>query len=417
MTTRSLLEGTTMDRLLHYDTMKDNDKLTAMKFLNSAALYAHALSDQKLFPLIVFRMVQLTVNHGVCRESAFAMATYGMILCLSEDEIKLGYCFGKLSLSLLERFNAKEQHARVFAVVYQFINPFVEPQKACLIGLVRGYEDGMLMGETEWAMINCHCYVFLAFLCGSELESLAKTAKSYLQQMREFKLLWFSTVPVCQAIENLTTNTGDPTKIEGREMQEKDFLARTTPQNGTALQVFYVMQMWLAFYFGKYELAASSYEKLGSVIWRQRLRGASIVKKTFLSGLIAMALMRKEGKQKKWVCVAKRALSRMKVWAENSSWNFEHKLQLLVAEWAFFNGHIEKAAKAYDLSIHSASQHGFIHEQALACEKAAQFSAALGNYITAKEYLTKSHGLYIQWGAKRKAEHILDQLGIMNELG
>ena len=80
------------------------------------------------------------------------------------------------------------------------------------------------------------------------------------------------------------------------------------------------------------------------------------------------------------------------------------------AEVAYSSGEIENAAQTYDRAIFFAAKHGFIHEQALACERTALFSIGIGNNITAIEYLNRSHELYLQWGSQCKARDVLDQI-------
>ena len=100
----------------------------------------------------------------------------------------------------------------------------------------------------------------------------------------------------------------------------------------------------------------------------------------------------------------------MKTWAGNSSWNFDHKLHLLNAENAYLNGDLGGAAKAYDDAIHVAGEHGFVHEQALACERAGIFYSEAINADTGIEYFKRSHKHYVEWGAQSKADDLLEIL-------
>ena len=140
-------------------------------------------------------------------------------------------------------------------------------------------------------------------------------------------------------------------------------------------------------------------------ISRERFWVGTVVNEVFYKGLVAITLAQIK-EEDKWKELAKTALDTLHYWAQKSSWNCLHKLELLYAEWHSFHGDIEKATTAFDRSIHRSGKNGFIHEQALACERASIFCIRIGNAITAAEYLTRACELYLQWGASRKADDV-----------
>ena len=79
-----------------------------MQFLNDILLVAYAAMPE-LCPIVVFRMVRISINHGMCGASAFAFVCYGawLVNALNSDYEK-GYRMGKVALSQLSRLNTKE---------------------------------------------------------------------------------------------------------------------------------------------------------------------------------------------------------------------------------------------------------------------------------------------------------------------
>eukprot|EP00957_Ditylum_brightwellii_P042301 3203511-Ditylum_brightwellii.AAC.1 len=66
-------------------------------------------------------MVQLTLCHGVCKESCFAMASFSFFLCQLDgqfDDFKASDHIGHLSVVLLERCKAEEYRGYVHALYY-----------------------------------------------------------------------------------------------------------------------------------------------------------------------------------------------------------------------------------------------------------------------------------------------------------
>ena len=68
----------------------------------------------------------------------------------------------------------------------------------------------------------------------------------------------------------------------------------------------------------------------------------------------------------------------MKQWAFHAPINFQHKYDLVEAEKARVLKHRLEAMEYYDRAIQAAKQQGYIQEEALANELAAEFYWALG---------------------------------------
>mmetsp|Transcript_37466 Transcript_37466/g.56076 ORF Transcript_37466/g.56076 Transcript_37466/m.56076 type:complete len:80 (-) Transcript_37466:165-404(-) len=68
-------------------------------------------------------------------------------------------------------------------------------------------------------------------------------------------------------------------------------------------------------------------------------------------------------------------------------------------------GHLENASNMYDLAIAAAERNDYIHEQAIANERAGDFYHRIGD-DKSYHYYGKAHDLYRQWGAIGKVEHI-----------
>jgi GAF domain-containing protein len=77
-------------------------------------------------------------------------------------------------------------------------------------------------------------------------------------------------------------------------------------------------------------------------------------------------------------------------------------------EIARIEGRQQDAEILYEKAIESAREHGFIQNEAIAYEVAAQFYSARGFETTANAYLRNARYCYLRWGAAGKVEQ-LDQ--------
>ena len=127
----------------------------------------------------------------------------------------------------------------------------------------------------------------------------------------------------------------------------------------------------------------------------------------FIAGLAAFKMYRNTLGDSLWKSRGLELMREMKLWAEQgSSWNFEHKLQLMEAEHSYCCGNLEQAAVSYKTAIASAKAHKYINDEALACELAGKFFLYVGNKSLSLDYLRLAHEKYSEWKADGKANQL-----------
>src|SRR5689334_8057753 len=95
--------------------MTEVDKLAAIRMLTSLGSSTYQ-SAPALFPLVVCEQVNLSIKYGNSPFSAYGYVCYGVILNGIVEDIESAYRFGKLAISLVERFNAVEIKTSVFKI-------------------------------------------------------------------------------------------------------------------------------------------------------------------------------------------------------------------------------------------------------------------------------------------------------------
>jgi PAS domain S-box-containing protein len=102
-------------------------------------------------------------------------------------------------------------------------------------------------------------------------------------------------------------------------------------------------------------------------------------------------------------------LRQLELWAENCPDNFENRAALVGAEIARLEGRDLDAMRLYEKAIHSSRANNFIHNEALAYERASAFYRARGFDEFADTYLRTARTCYASWGADGKVAQ-LDRL-------
>jgi len=134
----------------------------------------------------------------------------------------------------------------------------------------------------------------------------------------------------------------------------------------------------------------------------------------FFDGLIAFACAERQDEDKEqWVSIGTKVIDKMKLWAENSHWNFSNKLYLLEARQYALNGADTLAVERYETSIKASNSHRFIHEEGLANQMAGDYHLRKGRVDSAMMHFGQAKECYERWGACALADQMHEKSGDM----
>ena len=408
--TRAMLENTRTD-ITFSRAMQDEKALFAMKMLSLISRYTF-MAHRELMAVSMCRMVQLTVEHGVCSNSIIAIGCYAYLLGNSGN-LSLGNKYKHLALSLIDQFKAKEAIPQVYVNVYSQMIP-IDPAQASFSQLEVAWRTALEYGDREEVFGAMNREIACRFYFGDSLRSIEKSARSHILEMnkKQEKNYSVSTKLFLQVTLNLLDpSCRDPSTLSGEITDQNALMVIALEKNFFSL----IMQIsririYIAYLFRQYDLAG---QLVDDVMLRYAIRygemffvpNASIVQGTFHIGLVSATLCRSRQETDKWSGVTDFCMGRMKAWSEASPWNYGHMMKLLEAERAYCLGDHEGAKAAYKEAIRLAREHKFIHDQALCLERAALYYAeTCGNASElSMSYMAESRKFYIKWGALAKA--------------
>ena len=96
----------------------------------------------------------------------------------------------------------------------------------------------------------------------------------------------------------------------------------------------------------------------------------------------------------------------LETWARHCPENFANRAALVGAEIARLDGREADAMRLYEQAVRSARDNGFVQNEALANELAANFYAALGPETISRAYLRNARSCYLLWGADGKVRQM-----------
>jgi predicted ATPase len=165
-----------IENLAFLPLMTDSYKLAAMRIL-IAIIPAAFMTNPMLFPLIIFTMVNLSIQYGNSPLSAYGYVSYGMLLCGVLSDIDSGYQFGKLAIKLVEQFATKEIKAKIDFMFNCFIKQWKEHIKETTQPLLEAFKTGLETGDIEYSCYSVANYAHHCYWSGEHLES---TVQNYI---------------------------------------------------------------------------------------------------------------------------------------------------------------------------------------------------------------------------------------------
>ncbi|BAY23097.1 multi-sensor signal transduction histidine kinase [Calothrix sp. NIES-2100] len=403
--TASYLEDKNIAELINLPLMIDMDRLAASRMLNSigTAIYQ---AVPEMFPLVICKLVNLSINYGNSVFSSYGYACYGILLNEKFQDIESAYQFSKLALNLSETFNAPEMKASAFLVagcstIYGKVHI-----KETLPIFWESYQSGLESGNLEFvgyaAVMKCQN----SYLVGQELTVLAKemaTSSHVLEQFKQEHLVCLLGI-FQQVVINLLNPSAEPCSFQGKICDEKTCLLLLNNANDrTGIFQFYFNKLMLCYLFGESAKA-----------WENTLLAAQYLDATqgtllalmfhFYDSLAHLAIYSSvpDSQQEDILSRVANNQQKLKLWADHAPMNFLHKFDLVEAERERVQGNKAQAIEFYDRAIVGAKQNEYIQEEAIANELAAKFYLDWGKERIAKDYLIAAYYGYARWGAKAK---------------
>jgi len=98
--TKLALRNHQIEDLLELPPMTDPNKIVALRILTNMSPAAFVAAPE-IFPLIIFKMVTLSLKYGNAPLSSFGYANYGVIHCGVLGDMDSGYRYGQMAQTLL----------------------------------------------------------------------------------------------------------------------------------------------------------------------------------------------------------------------------------------------------------------------------------------------------------------------------
>jgi len=393
-----------IEALVELPEMQGEDKLAAMRILNAIASPAYLVSPTT-YPMICYTSVKMCMEFGNSRLAPNAYAIMSLICCGMLEDFEQGYRYSQVAEQVMDDYDAKEIEAKILLISNASVNHWHKPLKQSLIPLHNATFKALENGDVEYACYAAIYYCIYSFQSGLALDDVSQRLDKYIALMTKLKQQYQTqhTQIWAQLVDNLRVTRQQPTVLIGDFFnEEKQLPELKKAQYVSSLFCTYYAKMQLAYLFKDYSQALENLLEADKYV-HGVIALNHFATFHFYSSLVYIALYPKvdSKQQQRYLEIIEKNQQVLKHRADYAPMNFQHKVDLIEAEKAKLLGQLE-AVDLYENAIRGAQENGFIQEEALAYELAAEYylSRDMGKF--AKTYLLESHYTYQLWGARVK---------------
>ncbi|HSN09023.1 MAG TPA: serine/threonine-protein kinase PknK, partial [Hanamia sp.] len=369
-----LLRNKSMDYYNNLPEMKDPEKNAAMRILSDISS-ASFFAVPNLVPLLAFKMIRLTITHGLSRKSPFSFAVYGYILSVFLNEIDKGISFGEIALHLAKKIHAEELVASIIATKNLFLDHRRVPITDTIHDLEKAFTSGLESGDNEYASYAAHNMVYQFYIMGYPLADLSKKAETLELKIEKFQQdLTLKRLRLFhQSILNLIEENEHPDVLSGKIFDESEMdIADVTKSNEIYFQNLYLQKLHLALIFNL-QANATKYIPIAEK-YQESVKGTTLYPLFyFYRSLIITDIAPSSPSKKTVLRQVKKDIKEIKKYEKYCPADYSHKIFLLEAEYKYLQGDNEEAKILYDKALKSATQINITSDLAYTWERAGRF--------------------------------------------
>ncbi len=397
------LDGRPIESLIDLPLMTDPELQAAMQMLSVLIPCAY-FTDQRLFRLQIGRMVTISLQHGASMASAAGYAYFGIGLT-AVHRYGDGYRFAKLACDLLDEHGFTANRGTVHAT-FGTVAAWTKPIGTVIDFYRTGIPAAIETGSITEACFSLSLLLTYLLLRSDPLDVVWRESEVALSFVRKAKYHDVADIVVSQQrfIATMQGRTAAFSTFNDAQFDEATFEAQLTGGRTPMMVCWYwILKLKARFLSGDYVEAMDAAGKAKPLL--QALTGQiGELDYFFYTALTVSALhaTASADQQQAWRELLTAHEKQLREWAENHPPTFADKHALVLAEIARLERRDADALGLYEQAIDLAREHGFVHNEGLAHELAAQYCLTRSLKAAGHSYLRSARNCYDRWGAHGK---------------
>jgi PAS domain S-box-containing protein len=414
----TLLGSRQIEDLVELPLITDPDVLDTLDVFSDAVTPSFFF-DEHLSSLVVCRLVSLSLEYGNCDASCYGYAWLGFLAGPRFGNLRDGYRLGQLGCDLVEKRGLTRYQARTYLSVGALVMPWTKHPASGQDLVRRAFDASYRAGELAFVGYCFTTSFALSLAVGAPLAEVQAETERGLAFSRKAQLRLVNGVLSTQLglTRTLRGRTATFGRLDHEGYDERDTeLQLANNRHWGFVECFYwVRKLQARFIAGDHSSAVDAAMNARPLLWNTPSNFETV--EFHLYGALARAAAHDaaSGDQRRQHFEALVGHhQQLDVWAQYNPVTFENCAAIVGAEIARIEGRVLEAQDLYEKAVRSAHAQGFVHNEALANERAGCFYAARGFERIATTYLRDARYCYRRWGADakvRQLEQLYPQIG------
>jgi PAS domain S-box-containing protein len=406
----SQLGSRTIESLIELPIMSDPASLATLDVLAKIGPPAF-YTDANLLALVTCRAVNLSLERGNCDASCSAYVLLSMVAGPRFGDYRTAvYRFGQLGYDLVEG-RGRHFQARAYMDFGNNVLPWTRHVRAGRDLVHRAFEAANKIGDLNCATSCCNQLNTNLLAAGDPLAEAEREAEHGLAFARKARYgividAIAAQIGLIRTLRGLTQTFGS---FDDEQFDERRIERRFSENPDLAFVEcwYWVRKLQARFFAGDYASAIEASSRAQRLLWTSASQFES-AEYHFYGALSQAAFSDSASPDRRRQRVEALAAhhGQLKIWAANCPENFENRVALVGAEIARIEGRDVDAMRLFEQAIHSARKNDFVHNEALAYERASAFYGARGFDQIAELYLRNARYGYLRWGADGKVRQL-----------
>ncbi len=398
--------GLTLEVLRDLPLMSDRRGLAATQIL-AACIHPVYVSRPGLLPVILLTTLHLTISHGLTPAGCLAIVSYAAVQ-VWRDDIEAAYQLGRLGIQLVERLEDNRYLCQVNTIFDGFLLPWKAHLRKVKSRVQATIQIGFETGNKSYLGTSLLTDTTLNAIVGNPLAFAQDAMERNVRQLEQVRERYksYNAYLWTQYVAHLRGTAEEPTQFAGPYFDEViDLPAAKAEDIHNTILAFHILKSSLHYHLGDYRTAYAHSRQAEP----RAFPAASGIIQHLLPFYQSLALLQLPERQTEHVKKLDENVGKLRLWAELAPMNYQHKLDMVLAERERVAGKVGAAMGHYERAIAGAKQNEFTQDEALANELYGRFWHERGNDRIAQLYLREAHALYRRWGAGAITAHLEGQ--------
>jgi PAS domain S-box-containing protein len=406
----SLLGSRTIEDLIDLPLMDDPASLATVDVLSKIVPPA-SHTDANLACLTSCKAASLSLERGNCDASCVAYVMLARVAGPLFGDYEAGFRFGQLGYELVERRGLKRFEAGTYLNFAIYVVRWTKHVRASLDLMRRAFQAANRIGDLTYGAYTCENLNSDLLFAGeplSEVEARVEQGLAFAEKARFGLVIDFiaTQLALTRMLRGLTSTFGCLDHGQFNELHVEHLLS-SNPVMAIAASWYWIRKLQARCIAGDYTTAMDAASKAQRLLWTTSAH-VEEAEYHFYGALAQAASCNSalDGERQQHIDAVAAHYKQYKVWSKNCPENFENRAALVGAELARIEGRELDAERLYEQAIDSARDNGFVHNEAIAYERASEFYRARGFNQIADLYLRNARYGYLRWGADGKVRQL-----------